>query len=210
MITDLGPTNLGGSSLLSRFSFYFSGLIVCLWRGKLDRYSYLIAQAKFEVGANFDAHWFNVEQNPWCMHAGSITSRRSGEVTADGGKVAVYESGWTSGYTKAWMDRLDWDQAHNPEWSNSKDKSLASYMDAINTDVGSNNWSWRGYNVSDDKKASYKLGVKAMWAHVPTLAKGLTGLQNMVPFNLAWILAPVALIALYFLGRWLYRKWKAR
>lgn len=88
---------------LKVISFTIQGLIVCLLTLQWRRFSWLLAQAKFET--NWVSSYFLEHNNGFGMHYPQQRyTFAKGFVTGDGGQVAVY-----SCYALSWLDRIWWD-----------------------------------------------------------------------------------------------------
>lgn len=180
------------ASVWRRFSFAATGFWVCLFRGRLDRYAYLLAQARWET-ANYTSHWF-LDAGPWCMHVGSLTKRRSGAVNGDGGQLAKYSG--PIRWMNAWNDRLDWDEAKNVAPAKDCRQYVANVVNA----------GWFGTGTSMATHASYADGVASMMQHVHWFPKLITSTLGMAmafgPFAAipGWVFAISITLALLWVG----------
>lgn len=175
-----------GGTWWDRTLFYVSGFIVCVIRGELSKYDYLIAQARLETD-HFHSHWFKKQNNPWCMHRGPLTPRAEPTgVEADDGSVAVYKRGWLNPYAKAWLDRLDWDKAKGLQGE------YATCRDYI-ADVCDANWFGDGAGAAGH--ASYVTAVASVWKNnVGPFAKLIGGHHSV--FVIVFIVLLFGIIAL--------------
>jgi hypothetical protein len=175
---------VGGASAFQRHWFTAVGFIACAIRGKLDRYAYLLAQAKFET-ADYSSHWFSVEKNPWCVQAGTLFPRQKGSVPGDVGNVGVYGSFWS-----AWLDRLDWDDKRQVTMTG----SCWDYAAAVVTQGR-----WFGANSTADKAARYADGVASYYHTVPGWARAVTWVASDSPDSVAPIGTSVLVIGIIIL-----------
>lgn len=149
-------------------------------KGKLDRYSYLLAQAKVETG-DYQSHWFSKEKNPWCVHAGSLFSRQKSAVPGDGGTMGVYGS-----FYAAWLDRLEWDEKRQV----TETATCWDYAAAVVTQGR-----WFGENSTPQRAASYADAVAGVYHTVPGVSRAITWVASEDPNGIA---SPMT--GLFFIG----------
>jgi hypothetical protein len=181
--------------------YHLTGFLVCAARGKLDRYSYLLAQAKLESLKDLSAPTFTRDACPWGMHAGSITKRRNGErVTTDG--LRAHYMGIVPNWYGAWMDRLDWDDVRGV----SATQRCPSYaMDVVAS-------GWFGSSTDAVKLTNYvNAWVSVHERQVSFLPKLFNG-EGIAARYTKWAgMALVVLIAAWIsfkLYKWLRRKFR--
>lgn len=157
----------GAMTGVDRLLFYMAGLWQCLWAGRLGVYQELVAQAMYET-KGFTS--IRSKSSPWCMHAGSLTSRRDGTQTTDRGEVLAAYSGFRR-YNRAWKDRLDWDKARNVP----ADVHGDEYVDAV-LEYGR----WLGAGSTPDQRERYAKGWRSYMDKVPAAVRAVDALGEFV------------------------------
>lgn len=192
-MSDADLPRIGAASWWYKLTFYVDGFVACLLKGRLHLYDELVGQALHETGQWTGKGWTNYG-NPFSMHVGRLSSRRTGEVDFDGGGFATYIG--PGAMWRAWQDRLEWDDAMGADVS----KEGVDYMRSVV------NHGYLGLGPAPQRVEAYIKAWQAMMAKVPWLVKVLGSSGTTLRFLVN--LLPV--IVILVVGWVLYKNLRSR